>query len=82
MIIFSRKIYISTTGRVVMAAPLHIMFQAATVVPFRFATATVTGWDVTPRVRVSPKRNSFQILVNWNMATTAKPGSESGRKIF
>jgi hypothetical protein len=82
MIIFNRKIYINTTGIVVIAAPAHIIFQAATVVPFRFATATVTGWEVTPLVRVSPNRNSFQILVNWNIATTANPGKDNGRIIF
>src|SRR5580692_11012956 len=59
-------------------APAITTFQSTENEPDRLFRATVTGCDCGLGKMVTPNKKSFQMLVNWNIATTTKAGNESG----
>ena len=77
-----RSMYTSSVGNAVIKAPAIWTFHSTIWLPARFCKATVTGWVAGLWVRVTAKRNSFQMLVNCQIMTTAKAGSDMGNTIY
>src|SRR3954447_11659898 len=75
------KTYRIMVGAAAMAAPAMTTVQLTDWVPERLFRATVTGCCEGEKTTVTPKRKSFQILVNWKMPTTTKAGRPSGNMI-
>src|SRR3954454_1100813 len=75
------RTYRIMVGAAAMAAPAMTTVQLTDWVPERLLRATVTGCCDGEKTTVTPKRKSFQILVNWKMPTTTKAGRPSGNMI-
>ena len=65
-------------GSATISAPAICTFHWVYWLPERFCSVTVTGRSAGALVMISPNKNSFQMEVNCQMATTTKPGMESG----
>src|SRR5580704_7205779 len=68
----------SAVGKATITAPAITTFQSTENEPERLFKATVTGCALGLGKMVTPKRKSFQMLVNWKMATTTKAGKANG----
>ena len=69
-------------GSAVSSDPAIWIWYCASRLPASPCNATVMGCWSGSLAMVTPKRNSFQMLVNCQISTTTKAGTDSGKMMW